>query len=180
MFPLPSLQAIKLIGVAVVVIGAGLAGAWLAHKVDRARYDALELRYRTAKVKAVEEAKAIQSAEDKVSLDRAVAEAAAQQKIVVQTQTITREISRHVTDHSDCITYGLVRVLDAGVLGRDPNSLPLPAGKSDNACAPVTAASLAQRLVTNFAAARANAEQLNALEAWIQAAIHASVPVSGH
>lgn len=153
---------------------ATVGSSYVTHRVDVAKLQALELQYAQAETKAVEQAKAVQAAEDKVSLDAAVAEAAAQQKIVTVTQTITKEVVRHVKDHSDCITYGLVRVLDAGVYGADPDSLPLPAGKSDDACAPVTASSLATAILNNYGLARANAEQLNALEAWVKATIHAS------
>ena len=124
---------------------------------------------KTAEEKAVQQAKDTQAAQDKVSLDAAVAEAQAQQKIVTVTQTIIKKVVQHVQDHSNCITYGLVRVLDAGIYGIDPDTLPLPAGKSDDACAPVAASTLAERVISNYAIARGNAEQLNALEAWVSA-----------
>jgi hypothetical protein len=65
-------------------------------------------------------------------------------------------------------------VLDAASLGADPDGLPLAAGQSDGACAPVTAAALAANVAANYGTARSNAEQLNALEAWIKA--EADVP----
>ena len=65
-------------------------------------------------------------------------------------------------------------VLDAASLGADPDALSLPAGQSDGACAPVAADVLAANVAANYGAARSNAEQLNALEAWIRAEADAS------
>jgi hypothetical protein len=60
-------------------------------------------------------------------------------------------------------------VLDAAATGRDPAELPLGAGQFDESCAPVAASDLARRIAENYGAARQNAEQLNALEAWVRA-----------
>lgn len=109
---------------------------------------------------------------DAISLNSAVAEAAAQQKLADQKFLIAKEVHRHVASNGNnrmCITYGLVRVLDAASLGADPDVLSLPAGRSDDACASLTAAALAANVAANYVTARANAEQLNALQAWIQA-----------
>lgn len=64
------------------------------------------------------------------------------------------------------IPMGFVRVLDAASLGADPDTLSLAPGQSDDSCAPVTAARLAASVAANYAIARENAEQLNALQAW--------------
>ena len=171
---MPTFSLIKLVFTAAWCVVLAGSAAYITHRVDASKLEKVELQYAQAQTKAVTEAKALQAQEEGISLSAAVAEAQAQQKIVTVTQTITKEVVRHVTDHSDCITYGLVRVLDAGTNGVDPDTLALPAGKSDDACAPVTASSLATGVLNNYGLARANAEQLNALEAWVTATTQAS------
>ena len=165
--------------VAAAVLAAILSGAgigWTVHRVDESTIAAMKLTEAEAQLSAANTAAAIQKKEDAVSLAEAVSEARAQQQIVTQTVTLTKEVPVYVsakTDARTCITYGLVRVLDAAATGRDPAELPLDAGQSDDACAPVTASSLARNVAENYGAARANAEQLDALEAWVaeQAAV---------
>lgn len=109
---------------------------------------------------------------DAISLKSAVAEAAAQQKLADKKSIIAKEVHRHVPPEISnrvCIPYGVVRVLDAAGTGADSDALSLPAGESDGACAPVTAAALAANVAANYAAARANAEQLGALQTWVKA-----------
>lgn len=64
---------------------------------------------------------------------------------------------------STCVPFGLVRVLDAAALGLHPSALALPAGKSDADCTTIDYVALATNVIGNYGAARANAEQLNAL-----------------
>lgn len=120
-----------------------------------------------AVVKAAEDhvaaAEKVQAARDTTA---AVTQAQVQERIVYRTTTIIKRIPDHVTpaqDASGCVTYGLVRVLDAAALGADPGDLELPAGKSDDACAPVKASALAASIVENYGVGQQNAEQLNAL-----------------
>ena len=150
------------------------ASSYITHRVDEAKLVSLEVKYAQAQAAAVVQAKAVQAAEDTVSLNAAVAEAAAQQKIVTQTITVTKEVVRHVTDRVACVSVGLVRVLNAEVRGVSPDAIPLPAGKSDGSCSGVTNSQLAVSILDNYGLARANAEQLSALEAWVQATIAAS------
>jgi hypothetical protein len=114
---------------------------------------------------------------DAISLNAAVAEATAQQRLADEKSVIAKEVHRHVASNVHnrvCLSFGLVRVLDSASLGADPDALSLPAGESDGACAPVAAADLAENVAANYAAARSNAEQLNALEAWVKAQADAS------
>jgi hypothetical protein len=153
---------------AAVLSGAGIG--WTVHRIDEATIAAMKLAEAQAQLAAANAAAAIQKKEDAVSLARAVSEARAQQKITTQTVTLTKEVPVYVsakTDARTCVTYGLVRVLDAAATGRDPAELPLGAGESDESCASVAASSLARNVAENYGAARANAEQLNALEAWV-------------
>ena len=179
-------SSFKLIAMLILVAGTAIGTATVTHKVDNARFEKLELGYAQAKEKAVEEARAAQAAQDKIALTAAVAEAAAQEKIVTITNTITKEIPSHVKDSGPCITYGLVRVLDGAASGRDPDTLALPTGKSDDACSPVKASDLAQSVADNYGAARQNSEQLTALQqtakdliaAWPASKVSATVPRS--
>ena len=176
----------KLIAMLILVAGTAIGTATITHKVDNARFEKLELGYAQAKEKAVEEARAAQAAQDKIALTAAVAEATAQEKIVTINQVITKEIPSHVKDSGPCITYGLVRVLDGAASGRDPDTLALPTGKSDDACSPVKASDLAQSVADNYGAARQNSEQLTALQqtakdliaAWPASKVSATVPRS--
>jgi hypothetical protein len=154
------------------------SSAWVTHRVDTATLETLKREHAEAQTEAVAIAKAEQAKQDDIALNAAVAEATAQQKIEVRTVTIQKEITKYVSDTAHCITFGLIRVLDARVLGVDPADLALPAGQSDDACAPVTATALADSIVANYGAAVANAKQLNDLEATIAAMIAAAAAPS--
>lgn len=159
---------------AVLAFGCGVAAArhWDAGVIAE-----LKLADQTAQAQALHTALALREKQDAVTLAAALREAAAQQKIVAQTVTLTREIPIYVSPRIDsgrCITYGLVRVLDGAVLGTDPAALSLPAGKSDDSCAPVDAAALAANIAANYGAARANAEQLDGLQSWVRNEAHAA------
>lgn len=143
-------------------------GSWLEKQKAQAVLAA------TQAADAARAAQALKSlaAQDKLSQDNAVAEAKGQARIVVQTQTLTKEVPTYVTvtqDRSDCVPWGVVRVLDAAVLGVDPAQLRLPAGATDDTCSPVKASDLARSVAGNYGTAAQNAEQLNALEADIAA-----------
>jgi hypothetical protein len=156
-------------------------GVYVAHHWDAGDVAALQTKIATIqrddarkKADALAAAARRMQREDSVTLHSAVAEAAAQQKLADEKSVIAKEVRRHVPRNSPCISLGLVRVLDAARLGADPDSLSLPAGQSDGACASVDAAHLAANITANYAAARANAEQLTALQAWVRAQADAS------
>lgn len=75
-----------------------------------------------------------------------------------------------------CVSYGLVRQHDAAALGVDPDTLPLPSGVTDDACSPVANTELAGAIADNYAAARANAAQLNDLIANVKGKVDATNP----
>jgi hypothetical protein len=158
----------------VLPVLAFCGGLYAAHHWDEGDVRALQLKIATiqrddarAEVIAVAAASDRMKRADAVNLNAAVAEAAAQQKLADAKSRLSREIPLHVSSSTPfCISYGLVRVLDAASLGADPDALSLPAGQSDESCAPVTAAALAGSVAANYAVARSNAEELNALEAW--------------
>lgn len=154
----------------VLLVGLFFAGLWTGIKAEDAHWQAKWDKHVAADKVAVDAAVASAVAKEreqaKSDLDAAVAEAKAQEKIVTRTQFIIKEVPRYVTasqDRSTCVTYGLVRVLDAAALGTDPADLELPAGQSDDACAPVKASDLAASVAENYGTARQNAQQLDAL-----------------
>jgi len=158
---------LKLLLPAVLAFGGG---AYVAHRWDAGAIESLKLAQAKAEARALAARVSIVKAQDAVTLAAALGEARAQQKLTDEKNLIPREVRIHVPpsiDRSVCIPYGLVRVLDAATLGIDASGLSVPAGQSDGACAPVAASALAEAVADNYATARQNAEQLNALEAWV-------------
>lgn len=163
------------------VAAAGLAlaiGAYGGYRWEYGTYQARVASDAAAVLQAVKEAKASDDAQAKVALSSALAEAAAQQKIEVQTVTITKEVPVYVTKKQDtivCIPVGLARVLRAAAERVDPSALQLAPGQSDDACSDVTASEVAGWFTPYADASTKNAEQLNALEAWVVANHNAQV-----
>lgn len=155
--------------VAIAAIMAGSVTGYVVHRMDDATINSMKLADSQVQVKAVQLAEKMQATEDKEDLDAAVSEAAAQQKIITQTLTVTKEVQVHVPDTSHCNngpTFGLVRMLNAAAaVGPDPDTFPTTAGQSDDSCAPVSWRNFTQDLANDYGAGRQNAEQLNALEA---------------
>jgi hypothetical protein len=153
-------------------------GVAVAHHWDAGDVAALQTRIATiqrddaqAKAEALATAADRMRRADAISLRSAVAEAASQQKLADQKFLIAKEVRRHVAPDVTrplCIPLGLVRVLDAASIGADPDALSLAAGQSDASCASVAADALAASVAANYATARSNAEQLNALQAWVR------------
>jgi uncharacterized protein GlcG (DUF336 family) len=156
--------------VAAAMVAAGLTG-FAVHRMDEATIASLKLADQQAQTAAISATLAAQQKIDAANLDAAVKEAEAQQKIVTQTQTITKTVTIHVHDKILCpggITFGIVRVLYAAERGLDPAAIFLPAGQSDDACAAYEPSAFASDLAADFGAARANVEQLNALQSTVR------------
>ena len=140
-------------------------GAFEQHKIDANALTSLKADYAKQSAIAVGKAAAIQQTNDNRAIAAASAEAAVQASRVAALQQELDGVQKHVSTKAiPCISYGLVRVLDAAVLGVSPDALTLPAGKSDDTCSPITAAELAVSVVSNYGAALGNAEQLAALQ----------------
>jgi hypothetical protein len=158
---LGGIQTYLIVG-AVAAILAGFSAGYVVHRMDETTITSMKLAASLAEVDAVNMiAKHVRDS-DKIVLDAAVKEAAAQTRIVTQTATLTKEIPSHVKDSSTCITFGLVRVLNAAATGASPRDT--APGQPDDACAGVSWRSLAGDLTDDYASGNANAEQLNALE----------------
>jgi len=148
-------------------IGSGLIGAiaagWLVHKIDTATLNDYKLAQARVQSKAVADAIDLERKQAAIALNAAVAEAEAQEKIIVETETIVKEVVRHVKDVPNCPTFGVVRIYNASLSGAGVDSFPIPTGKSDDSSAGITTDSFAQSLAINNGRCRANSQQLNAL-----------------
>jgi hypothetical protein len=166
------LSTYKLYCLGAVAAGAIAGAVWVTHAIDGAAYAKLELQYSQATAKAAAAALNYQKQLNSLSAKHSAAEGTAQTTLAADTSGRIKEVTKYVTTYRDraCVPYGLVRVLDADVLGVRPDALALPAGQSDDACAPVSAADLASSIIQNYGLAQQNAEQLNALIAYLAAA----------
>lgn len=167
---MPSPQTIKLI---VALVGAAII-AFVAHHITATVYEGkiatIEAGFAKAETAAAEKARLLQALEDQVSLNAAVNEAKAQQQIVTVTNTIVKEVPSHVPLSTKCpVTVGFVRVLNDTIFqGTGTTGPTYASGQSDDACAGTDPRSLAVNIVGNYGAALANAEQLTALQKWVQ------------
>ncbi len=156
-------------GIAGILIFSG--GAWVGYRLESGVADRLRAEAADARTEGLKIGAADQRALDQIAIDAAVREAQAQTKIQVQTITVTKEIPRYVHDQIYCPgpSIGLARILRAAADGVDPASLSGPAGQSDDACSDFTATEVAGWFAGYAGAARANTEQLTALQAWASA-----------
>lgn len=154
------------VGVALLACGI----VWYAHHrgYNSGQSDA-KAAFAKLEEQAVNAARVDQAARDMISQNEAIARAKSQAQIQTKTITLTKEIPVYVTaaqDRSTCITYGLVRVFNDAV--GEADAIPVPAGKSYDACSPVKASDLARGITENFGTANDNADQLNKLEDWVR------------
>lgn len=112
----------------------------------------------------------------KITEANAVREATAQDVEKEKTRVIVQKVPRYVDRvvHVACVPWGLVRLHDAAAGGRDPDAVAAPGGQSDDACSPFKPADVAAVIAGNYGVARANAEQLDALEADVRQRIDAA------
>lgn len=157
-----------LVGALVLLLMAGTA--WCTHRLDSAAYKALELTYAQAAAAAASAGAAHAAALSSIGNVHAAADATAQTAIATDTTNRVREVTKYVTTYRDrtCVPYGLIRVLDAKVIGVMPDDLDLPAGQSNDSCAPISAADLAAQILQNYGAAQQNAKQLDDLNAYLR------------
>lgn len=148
---------------------AGAAGsAYITREVYTGRIAKIELAHAQAVIDAETKAREDQRAIDQIAIDAAGSQAIVQEKIVTKYRTIERDVHIYVQDSSNCITYGLVRVHDAAAYGADPKSLTLPAGQSDDACAPVGWRTLASTFTGNYRNSNQNSAQLTGLQDYVR------------
>lgn len=177
MFGIPT-WAINLLGglaLAGVITGVGahLAQIWYAPQITALKAVQHE---QTVAAKAV---KVVQADLTKAS---AAAETKAQATIVRQARVIIKKVPVYVSSAPrppvGCITVGMLRLHDAAATGIDPADFHPPAGQPDDACSSVAPSDFMAVVAGNYAAARANGEQLNSLEADLKSRIEAVASVT--
>jgi len=186
MFGIPFLTptlAIKL-GCGVAIAGAIAFGGWsIYHSIAEGAVK--DLKAQDAQVTAQAQAKGAQidAAQSAVDAKSAEDNSTHQAAIASTAAVIKQKVSSHVHNPAPaaprvvgCVTYGLVRLHDAAALGVDPDTLPLPSGATDDACSPVADTALAAAFADNYAAARANAAQLNDLIANVKGKVDSTTP----
>lgn len=173
MNPLSLLTGVKgyLISAAVAALLAGAGVGYVVHRMDASELAELKQSDADAQAAALVEVLHTQQAIDKQNAEAAVAAVQAQQKIVTNTITVTKEIPTYVHDQITCpgVTYGFVRLLYAAETGVDAATVNLPAGVVDDACAPYAPSALAADLAADFGDARGNSQQLTDLIASVRA-----------
>jgi hypothetical protein len=153
-----------LVGVSALALVVG--SATVTHKVDLASYEKLQLSQAAHANDTLVHSLDLLGKQVQVNADLDLKYGAADQQIMYVTQTVLKEIPIHVTAETDRkypVPYGTIRVLDAEVLGVDPNSLALPSGAGDGDTAPVANSVLAGTTTTNYATCK---RALNDLANW--------------
>lgn len=155
------------LGIAAVIF---TIGAGVGHKTTDLSWQHKWDQHVAADKKAIADAVAKARAEERKVADlgqkSGEAQVRIQTKIVDHTITVLKEVPRYVTIEQDarsCVSYGLVRLLNAAVTGADPASYQLPPGVSDDACTGIKASELAASIAENYGTARSNAAQLDGL-----------------
>lgn len=185
MFGIPFLTASLLVkaGCVLAIIGAVAFAGWsVVHSIQVGAVKEIKAADAVAEARRATVAAAVTTVLARV--DARSANAAADHKVALARQAATVKQRRPVhvpaptvpPDHPGCVAYGLVRQHDAAALGVDPDTLQLPSGATDGACSPITNADLADAIGDNYAAARANAQELSDLQANATAKVDATAP----
>ena len=170
-FASPYGTGIQIAIAALALAGSAAGGAWVTAKVKDAEIARLQQADVARERDDLKLQVAVQSkiAGTDAAISRSFAQDLENQSVI--TRTIIKEIPVHVGSRSNArypLPYGVVRVYDAAVLGVAPSALPLTSGRTDDSPAPVETSALAENAAENFAACRANDEQLTMLEKWVQ------------
>ncbi|HUO91856.1 MAG TPA: hypothetical protein VMU22_02995, partial [Rhizomicrobium sp.] len=146
-------------------------GVWAARHWDEGTIADLKLAQQKAITRAAETAADVQKRQDAVTLNIALANAGAQERVRTVTRTILERVPIYVSpeaDHACVVPNGFVRLFDAAAAGTDPASLPGTAGESDGAASGIALSEVAALSAEHDAQYHATAEQLKALEAWVE------------
>lgn len=162
MFGLP----VWLLFIIATAVGAA-GGAWGMAKLKNGEIAEIQLVHAEERHQAFMEGRARQMRSDAITRDVSADFHVSNVKIIRQTQKIIEEIPIYVQDDATCITWGLVRVLDAAAFSADPDSLDLPAGTANDACAGVGWRALAKTVVGNYGKFHETADQLSKLQIWV-------------
>lgn len=165
---LPVMEYVRLAVLAVAIVGTAI----VTHKVDQGTIEHLKAEHILAQKQALEWGMSKQKEYDDAALKSAEHYADAERDRANGYEHRLAELSRIPASVlvRGCLTYEFVRTLDAAISNRAVQSLPLPAGKSNDACAPVDAAVVARWLVGLIDTGQHNASQLTQLQAFIRQA----------
>lgn len=174
MFPIPSALAIKLGIYAGMLVAVLFAGWMVVHSIQQGAIKDIKAQDAQVTAQAQATGAKIDAASAEVDLKSDADANAHQQALAATAAVIHQKVKSHVHEppppvdgaplRVGCVSYGLVRQHDAAALGVDPDTLPLPSGVTDDTCAPVENADLASAISDNYAAARANAQELTDLQ----------------
>jgi hypothetical protein len=149
---------------ALVLYGSGVYTGW---ELGGVRYSDLKAADAALDAVNVKMAAATQHQLDQNSIAAANADAALARQQAALAHAQIKVVHDYVTKFQDahnCITYGLLRVYDAAAIGTTPGTLSLPAGATDDSCAPnIVSSQLADGIVRNFARYRLVAGRFNEL-----------------
>lgn len=182
------------IGVVSAVVASSGVGV-LTHRVDVAKYEALELKDAKAATAIAEQTTEAVTAEKNIEIaevsdvrDAAIAEAARQPVLVQRIRDVIIEVPTFITpavNARTCIPNGFVELLNNAIRegnSEDGTATPtLASGQSNDSCTASDVSDLAEQIIGSIIVpASANAEQLNALELAITKQIndYNRVPVS--
>lgn len=186
MFGIPFLTPGLLIkgGCVLAMVGAVSFAGWeVVHTISTGAVKSYVAADAVTTAKAQAAGAQLDAAQSAIDTTSAEASAVHQTREATAAATVKAKVQAHVHNPAPtaprvvgCVTYGLVRLHDAAALGVDPDTLPLPAGTTDDACSPVADTDLANAISDNYAAARANAAQLDDLIANVTAKVDATTP----
>lgn len=162
---LPGTTLVQVLVIVAALAASAGAGAYITDLRWQHTWDAHVALDAKALKAATDAARADERRAAALSHDTGAKQAVTQNREAAVARTIQKEVIRHVHDEvvRPCVSYGLVRVLDAAARGISPSDLELPPGVSDDACTPLGNADLGRSVSSNYAIARANAAQLNGL-----------------
>lgn len=158
---IPGWNTLKLILIAVGIFGLIGGTAYITHRVDNSKYEALELQYSQAVAKAQQEELTREQAIDKAKDQAALEATQAQQVIINSTKDQLNALKKYTNSH--CITNGIVSVLNSSALGDQSKSVSNASGQSLNTCSTIASARVYEWIVRNNGIARQNAKQLDEL-----------------
>ena len=159
------LSRYKIYVLVAALLFAFAAGAFVTHRLDTLSAKAKEAEQAEQNLAIWKQAYAKGQASAKAIAAHEAANSAQQNSLEAHAIAVIKEVPNHVKESpvKSCISYGFVRVLDAEVNGVLPEQLNLPDGKSDDDCAPLSAAAVASGIISNFKIAKQNEQQLNEL-----------------
>lgn len=167
--PIPSVAEIKLILIAVAMLGIASVTAIGVHKIEDARYQKLTADIAQKNAAAQAAAMIQQNTLNQISAAADKQAIADKQAQLDAANARLAAIPKHVVKGAgNCLTWGLLRTIDAAVFGVDADTLPMPAGKTDASCADADSASqLAAEVLGNTGVGQRNAAQLKALQNYV-------------